>query len=541
MSVINLPEIVLSPELALHKEFYTQWHAIALVEPQQPRPGGMAPLADRNVGILQAIAVLLTTSPGEAVAVSAQTFSKRNVVTYACSPGTAAHAMDTNTFNAHQIYARRLAYAFDRAAQMPAQIAPDDKARILDDSMGLVIRGCKAKLLSRVRKLQETMKKVAYGNRGSGISGVDGEVPVDAASLEDYRNYQYASHLFPLFRLDAITEEQLEEFASGVMRCRTGRVVSNATRPVMNWLGSFAMFVIKFNAEKGVRGGGERGGQQGAYDGAEVLGGGLEEVHESLEESELVKDLYHIVTTCSAILKVQHVEMVVGDPGLWKRMVKLAEYAVALVRILEAVAGKKTELFVKEVCGPRKAHGWFPRDAHCMVSYYHDKFGGRKFTADQLYEVFRHPNNFPADRACRPYGMFNQVPFTVHPEITLSMYLTRSGHLCHRLERRGTKLRLGVSKPTCWLCGRWMLALNEAKGVVLLVGGGASQKNVKGWRVPDDAGQLVGGDAVEKANSKVFGMVAGMARTISYEVLKNYGLDASGMFFHRPPSGESGL
>ncbi|KAF3916984.1 hypothetical protein ABW21_db0201152 [Orbilia brochopaga] len=136
-----------------------------------------------------------------------------------------------------------------------------------------------------------------------------------------------------------------------------------------------------------------------------------------------------------------------------------------------------------------------------MLNYYCDGTGtARKCTAQHLYQCFRHPNHFPSDK--KPYGLFNQISFSVHPELTLAVYLAAQNQ---NLPRGKANIRMGLSKRSCWFCEHYLSAFKELLEIEVAVNAGYSGKKVAGWRLPPALDGILGMDEfLSMVDMKVF-------------------------------------
>ncbi|KAK6336211.1 hypothetical protein TWF696_001774 [Orbilia brochopaga] len=453
MATINLPDVILSPGLGTNKTFYIDAHTIALIDPYASKPASLTS-ATRGMSVVQAIALLLTMSPGESVAVHTRLLPHRTIITY---------ARNTTSTPVHDRHADQLMRYLANAGQLNGGNGLRDmetRYRVYTHILGMVARACQRKVLNRMRKLKDAMVNaiITASKYNDGPA-----LPADG----EWQDAHYAT----IFSLDKLTNIQFNDFET-ILREKTGHKPDDPTWCVASWLTGFAGHMLVFDVNKVPK---KRETDASDCNGKEQSG----KAQESNREKEYFQDMYDLISACATVVKAKHAEVAVEDREVFRRMCKVAEYAVAMGKVLEAVAGRKTEYVVREVCSPDNIHGWFPKDAHCMLSYYCDSIGVRKCTADQLYEAFRHPNNFPSDQ--KPYGMFNQISFCVHPELTLAVHLAAQNQ---QLPNGKANMRIGISKRSCWFCEHWLMALGELLDIIILVSCGYSGKKVAGWRTP---------------------------------------------------------
>ncbi|KAJ6257558.1 hypothetical protein Dda_7343 [Drechslerella dactyloides] len=491
MATINLPDIILAQDLKYDKAFYTEAHTIALIDPDQAKPASI----NRSMSILQAIALLLTTSPGESVAVHTRLLPHRTIITYARNTiSTASHDRHANRLMRYLAKAGRL----DDGNGLRHQ---NIRYEIYAHLLSIIIRACHRKVLSRMRKLKDAIIDAIIT-----ASKQEGGPPLPKEDGE-WRDVHY----YTVFSVEKLDDIEFCEFSTTV-RDKMGHSPDDPTWCIAAWLAAFAGRVLAFDVDKvpKPRSRNAEGGAVGANGGDDTQGDGYKCDRERVAAQQYFDELYDIISACVTVVKVRYAEVVVGDREIFRRMCKLAEYAMAMGKVLEAVAGRKTEYVLREVCSKNKIHGWFPKDAHCMLTYYCDSTGSRKCTADQLYEAFHHPNNFPSEH--KPYGMFNQIPFTVHPELTLVCHLAAQNS---RLPAGRANIKIGLTKRSCWLCEQWLTGLGELLTITVTNMGGFSGKKTTGWQLPVAVkGVCNMEEFIDMVNLKLFRKTTMKARTI---------------------------
>ncbi|KAF3919494.1 hypothetical protein ABW20_dc0100660 [Dactylellina cionopaga] len=413
MATIALPDIILSPRLNQNKPLYVDAHTVSLIDPKNPNPNPNERIhLPTRMSFLHSIAVLLTTQPGESVAVSVRLYGKHTIVYFARANKSVVSAQATGS-QVGDLYPTKLLAGVTGLSKDFELRHQTTRMMAYDTMMKIVIDGCKHKILRRVKKLQEAIIGGGINGKRRMLDGIDGNAKAEDAVF----------HLYHLRHMDG----WMEDF-EGFLRERVGHDPGDRNWDVFDWLQAFGEHIIQFdiNGPKVLK------RKRDDKDKQDDTG----EKKKTPEEKKYYRDLSDMVTACATLLKAKHVDAVIKDLKIWKRIIKIAEYAVATMKILEAVDKRRAEFVLLE------------------------------------------------------------VPFTFHPEIVLAVYLASPSK---RLRKGREILRIATSMKTCCWCEEWLGAFAEHTNVIVAFPPHSlSKKKGSGWRAPEYTGELA--EVVELAS-----------------------------------------
>ncbi|EPS39691.1 hypothetical protein H072_6531 [Dactylellina haptotyla CBS 200.50] len=505
--ILVLPEVVLCAELRPHRNFYTEMHTIAMIDPGTARaPNVFNTTRNRYLGILEAIALLLTTQPGENVAVNVQQYKDKTIVTFARTNRQVAFEEGSDEFIAYEKHPRVMMGIFTKLCSGYNLRRSHTRTLCSDESLAEIIAECLPKLLSRVKKLQTViLGEVKIGPRQI----------IDESWGKRRRVDDAVFHPYWLGR----DPEKLENFAEYI-RVKVGYAKDDPTWNIYDWLYGLAMAVLECNVDKykptmkkGDENTDDDGNSHGQGDGKEKSNTG------KIAKEKYCEQLGDIISACATLLKAPNVEVVLRDPEITKRIGKVADYDKAVARVLEYIDRRKTQFVMVELNTEKKVRGVFPKDSYQMLNIYCDrmKYRQRKCSAKALFHAFplAEERQFPSSEY--PYGEFERVQFTIHPEIVLAIHLAGPG----RRVNHDRSILIGATKRSCYWCQEWLdaFAKHQSLKIWTIMEPGIRKKKREGWRVPPASGDLK--DAIEKSNDAVMDLAFDRAELLLDTVEQN--------------------
>ncbi|KAK6540797.1 hypothetical protein TWF694_008187 [Orbilia ellipsospora] len=483
------PNIILPLELNTHEDSYVDMHMVALVDPGVSKSKGryFKP-RNHNLTTPQAIALLLTTQPGEDVAVNVQQLLRETLITFVRSdklaefPPRSVYALKRGR---HSETLRNIFLQTRANFNLRSQTA---RSKALHSIMPDILKACLPKVLHRVEKLRIAMHT-------TDSEGTKKRRMVDEKWNTSQKIQDCVFHPYWLARDPA----RSDRFADAISQ-KLGYSGCNPDWDIADWLQQLGKNIVAFdtNGPTGIQKFAD-GFMYGIDEDEEEVGHSVgvlnsedQENAKSLNgqqqgldmEGEYYNALMDIVFSCAALIRAPDVEIVVRNAVILKRIMKVGDYVLAAKKILETVHRRKADLRVVEIPNERRVSAVFPKDAQRMLELFcHINERGEKDKAcDSITLNIAYPlakeNAFPSTR--KPYGDFKRIKFTIHPAVALAIHLGTQPRGNPKLLMR---VQLGTTKAICYWCEAWLSLFGEISNLRFFPYG-CSGKRCRGWRFP---------------------------------------------------------